>query len=261
MLRRFMRDLGKYWAYSVISADSMLKAEVRNCYLGWLWWIIVPVCFMMTYTFVFDYVFSAGEPYFPIFIFIGISLWEFFSKMVRQSVKAVKSNKAIVSKVYLPKYILILVMLWINGFKMMISFTIVAFMMVLFKVSWTWYALYWFPLFLVLALLAFGCAVHLMHYGIFVEDLSNIVALLLRFLFYVTGIFYDVAARIPQPYGDVLVSCNPMAFLMSAMRDALLYQKAPDIILLLIWLFLSLLLCLSGVRKIYKNENSYVKVI
>ena len=104
MQKRFFTDIRKYFHYSIVSARSQLKSEVANSYLNWLWWILDPLCFMLIYTFIFGYVFQAREPYFPVFIFIGLSMWDFFNRMVTGSIKIVKNNKAIVSKVYLPKY-------------------------------------------------------------------------------------------------------------------------------------------------------------
>lgn len=45
------------------------------------------------------------------------------------------------------------------------------------------------------------------------------------------------------------------------MRDCVIYEKTPDMPLLLIWFLVGLVISILGVRKIYKNENSYVKVI
>ena len=108
LMKRFIRDIKKYFGFSVVSAKAQLKSEVANSYLNWLWWILDPICFMLIYTFIFGYVFKAKEPYFPIFIFIGLSMWDFFNRMINQSVRIVKTNKPIVSKVYLPKYIVVL---------------------------------------------------------------------------------------------------------------------------------------------------------
>ena len=109
MFRRLFNDIKKYFHYSVVSAKSQLKAEVANSYLNWIWWVLDPLCFMLIYTFIFGYVFNSSEKYFPVFIFIGLSMWDFFNRTITNSVKIVKNNKAIVSKVYLPKYILILI--------------------------------------------------------------------------------------------------------------------------------------------------------
>lgn len=260
-MKKFVNNMKKYLPYSIISAKSQLKAEVANSYLNWLWWILNPFCFMLIYAFMFGYVFKAKEPYFPIFIFIGISMWDFFSRMMNSSVKIIKNNKPIVSKVYLPKYILLVTKVWINGFKMMISFGIVFIMMIFFRVPITVNVLYFFPIIILLAIFSFACATHLLHYGVFVEDLSNVVTIILRLLFYMTGIFYNVATRMPAPYGPILVKVNPMALLIDSMRKALLYSKVPHRKLMLLWLGGSLIIAFLGIRKINRNENSYVKVI
>ena len=45
------------------------------------------------------------------------------------------------------------------------------------------------------------------------------------------------------------------------MRQSLIYGETPDWKLLLVWLAVSVILVLLGIRKIYKEENSYVKAI
>ena len=260
MFQRFIADIRKYFRYSTISARSQLKSEVANSYLNWIWWVLDPLCFMLIYTFIFGYVFGSSEQYFPVYIFIGLSMWDFFNRTLTGSVKIVKSNKAIVSKVYFPKYILILTRMWVNGFKMMISFAIVIVMMIFYQVPITWNILYFFPILVILGLLSFGCSCFLLHFGVYVEDLSNVVTIVLRFLFYCTGIFYNLEKRIAD-WGPLLNHYNPVAFLLSSMRNCMIYGKPPHRKLLLMWFAIALVLAILGVRKIYKEENSYVKAI
>lgn len=260
-MERFIKDFKKYWGYAVYSAKSELKSEVANSYLNWLWWVLDPICFMLIYVFIFGVVFKAREPYFPVFIFLGLSMWDFFNKNLKMSVTLVKRNKPIVSKVYLPKYILVVVKMLVNGFKMGVSLLIVAAMMVFWQVPLTWNILYFFPIMIVLWIFTFGCSSFMLHYGVFVEDLSNVINIILRLVFYMTGIFYNVATRLPAPYNEYAVKYNPLAFLLTEMRNAVIYGRIPNRNLLLVWFAVSLLLCILGIRKVYKNENSYVKVI
>lgn len=260
MFGRFIRDWRKYFRYSIVSAKAQLKAEVANSYLNWIWWVLDPLCFMLIYTFIFGYVFDASEQYFPCFIFIGLSMWDFFNRNLTNSVKIVKNNKAIVSKVYFPKFILILTKIWVNGFKMLISFGIVVLMMLFFGVKVNLNILWFAPILLILTVFSFGCSCFLLHYGVYVEDLSNVVTIVLRFVFYLTGIFYNISTRLPG-IGELANRYNPVAFLITAMRQSLLYRQTPDLWMMLIWLAFSLLLAIAGLRKIYKEENSYVKAI
>lgn len=260
-MKRFFTDLKKYGKYAVYSAKSALKSEVANSYLNWLWWVLDPLCFMLIYTFIFGFVFNASEQYFPVFIFLGLTMWDFFNRSITNSIKIVKNNKAIVSKVYLPKYILIIVKMMVNAFKMMISFGIVIGMMIIWRVHLSWYVLYVIPILAVFFILTFGCTTILLHFGVFVEDLSNVMNIALRLLFYITGVFYRVGTRLPAPYGDILEKYNPIAFLIASMRNAMLYESPVDWQWLLVWLAVGLILSAIGVHTIYKNENSYVKVI
>lgn len=261
MLKKFKGDVRKYWKYSIYSSKAYLKSEVANSYLNWLWWILEPLCFMMIYAFMFGTVFGAKEPYFPVFIFIGITMWDFFNKTMIQSVRLVKNNKPIVSKVYLPKYILLTVRMGVNGFKMFISILIIIGMLFVWKVPLTYNVIYAIPILMTLILIVFGFGCFLMHYGVFVEDLSNVINIVLRLIFYMTGIFWNIMKRLPAPYNSYICKCNPIAFLLSSMRDCVLYGKTPHRKLLLLWFFIGLIISALGVRKIYKNENSYVKVI
>ena len=94
MLKRFVTDIKQYFRYSIVAASAQLRSEVASSYLNWVWWVLEPICFMLIYTFMFGYVFEAKEQYFPIFIFIGLTMWDFFNRTVKQSVKLVKNNKA-----------------------------------------------------------------------------------------------------------------------------------------------------------------------
>lgn len=134
-------------------------------------------------------------------------------------------------------------------------------MMMIYKVPVTMNVLYSVPIILVLFLFTFGVGTILMHYGVYVNDLGYITGIVLSMLMYFTGTFYSIAKRIPEPFGEILEVCNPVAFLIASMRDALLYGQAPSWELLILWGFISLILIALGAFTIYSNENAYVKVI
>lgn len=260
MIKRFITDIKKYFRYSVVAAKAQLKSEVANSYLNWIWWVLNPLCFMLIYSFIFGYVFGAKEQYFPIFIFIGLSMWEFFNHVLKSSIKIVKKNKPVVSRVYFPKYILILSQMISDGFKMLISFGVVVLMMVLFRVPLSWHILFFLPAILILVLFTFGCSCFVLHFGVYVEDLGNVINIVLRFCFYLTGIFYNLEKKIPK-FGVYLNRYNPVAFLISSMRQGLLYAEVPDLRFFALWFGVSLLLVVGGVALIYKEENSYLKAV
>lgn len=263
-MKRFIADVKKYYSYEVRSAKTSLKTEVANSYLNWIWWILDPLFSMIIYYLIFGVVFKATEPYFLAFLFIGQTMWGFFSKNVVQSVKMIKRNKGIVSKVYIPKFVLLFANMMANGFKMMISWFIVVIMMLIYKVEITPYILCYIPIIVVMVLMTFAICINLMHFGVFVEDLGNVVNIAMQLLFYMTGIFFSIDSRLGADYptvATILTYCNPMALLVRDMRNALLYGISPEWWALGIWILISIVFAVIGIRTIYKNENSYVKVI
>lgn len=261
-MKRFIDDVKKYYHYMVRAAKSALKTEVANSYLNWLWWILDPFFMMLVYYLVFGVLFDGKEENFVVFLFIGLTMWNFFNKNVVQSVNMVKRNKAVVSKVYVPKFVLLISNIMINGFKMLLSWIIVLLLMIGFRVQISIQVLWFIPILFVLVLGTFALCIHFEHFGVFVEDLANVTDIVFKLVFYGTGVFFNIDTRVTNPLlHDILVYCNPIAFLIHEMRDVLLYQTAPCWQMLLVWAVLSAIVAILGIRQMYKYENSYVKVI
>ena len=237
-INRFFKDIKKYFQYALYSAKCELKAEVANSYLNWLWWILDPI-----------------------FVFIGLTVWNFFNKMVLTSVKLIKTKKSIISKVYLPKHILVLESSFVYSFKAFISFGLILILMILFKIKYSLYLLLFIPYFILIYILTFGISCVLMHLGTYVEDLNNVTNIALKFLFYFSGVFYNIEKRLPTKISSIILNLNPIALIIDGFRKILLYSQMSNIFILCIWFIIGLIICYIGINLIYKYEKSYIKVI
>lgn len=256
-----IRDIKSYWNYMIYSAKSRLKAEVANSYLNWIWWVLEPFCFMLIYTIIFGYIFDSGEQYFPVYIFIGNTMWSFFSKTIASSVTMIRSNETIIAKVYIPKYILLIVEMMVNAFKMLVSFGLTAIMMIIFQIPINFNIFFVIPILITFFLVTFGFGSLLMHGGVYIDDLAHVITIFLNMMMYFTGIFFSIENRVPEPFCSILGIGNPIAFLLTSTREAVMYRTTPDLLILVIWFAIALLLSIVGIRTIYKNENNYVKII
>lgn len=263
-MTHFLQDLKRYFRYALRSAKAELKSEVADSYLNWLWWIIEPFCFMLIYVFVFGYVFKNKTENFASFVLIGIAGWEFFNRMISGSVKLILNNRDIVSKVYIPKYILLVAKSFTYLFKMFISLGIAALLILVQGVPLSWYMLLIIPVIAVLYLVTFAFSLLLMHYGVYINDLANLTKIVLKMVFYVSGIFYNISEKLGTRHAQltaVLLRVNPIAFFLDAMRTVLLNQECCSFNWLLIWLVIGLAVLALGVHIVHKHENSYAKVI
>lgn len=261
MIKRFFSDIKKYSKYISYTTRAQLKAEVTGSYLGWIWLFLEPICFMLIYTFISVVVFNSKIEYFPIFVFIGLNIWNFFQKTLVGSVRLVVSNRDTVTKVYVPKFVLLLTRMCVNSIKFFISFLLVVIGMIIYQVPISFNILYFFPLFIVLFIVTFGLSLLFMHFGVFVQDLSNITTIVLRLLFYASGIFFALDTRVPAPYNELLIVLNPIAAIITQCRDILLYSTPLNFSLVGAWLLIGIILVFIGLRTVYKYENTYVKVM
>ena len=264
-MKRFISDIKKYWNYIKYQAKADIKTEVIDSVLGWAWIIIEPLCFMLIYTFIAGTIFGARTEYFPIFVYLGLTLWNFFNKTIVMSVRLVASNRDIVTKVYVPKFVLLIEKMMVNFVKLCISFSLVIIFMIIYRVPLTWNILLIIPILFVLIIVTFGFGTIFMHFGVFVEDLVNLTNIGMKVLFYLTGVFYSIITKMPAPYNRYILAINPMASLITGARFSLLHMNIGNklyvFIPLVCWALLGLLLSIIGIRTIYKYENTYVKVM
>ena len=144
---------------------------------------------------------------------------------------------------------------------MLFSWVVILIMLIYFRVPITWRVIYLVPEMLLLFLFTFAIMTHLLHYGVFLQDLENVTSIVLRMMYFLTGIFFNIEKRLPPQYVPILMKCNPMAIVITGVRKCLLYGQSPNLTWVFVWYVISIIIAILGIRKIYKNENSYVKVI
>ncbi|MBQ7251144.1 MAG: ABC transporter permease [Kiritimatiellae bacterium] len=266
-MSRFFANLWKYRRYAIRSARAELLGEVAGSYLNWLWWVIEPLCFLFVYWFVFGTLFKAGEPHFASFIFVGLSLWEYFNRTVSGSVTLIASNRDLVTKVYLPKYVLLFSRSLVNLFKLGISLLLTFGLMACQHVPLSPYAPLLAAAVAILYLVSFGIGLILMHFGVLFSDMANLVRIGMRMLFFLSGVFYNIHTRMASlpRVRFWLLRVNPAAFCIDEARKALFFDPVathfPSWQGLVWWTVLGMALCAAGVWLIHRNENTYAKTI
>lgn len=260
-VKKFCGDIVEYGQYMVYAANTDLKAEVANSYLNRLWWLLEPFFNMIVYVLVFGNMMGSSVENYATFIFSALLMWNFFSKTVNYSVKLVRNNKDIITKVYIPKFIILLSNMFLNMFKLLFSMIVLVIMMLVFRVEIGFNLLWVIPAYVVMILLAFGVGMIFLHFGVYVDDLSYAVGILLNMLMFLSGIFYETMTTLPEPLNSLMMCLNPVAVAIDTMRSALLYNTPSNLPILGVWFLIAVIMCAVGVHTVYKNENSYVKIV
>lgn len=260
-IKRFFGDIVKYGQFMVYAASADLKAEVANSYLNRLWWLLEPFFNMLVYVIVFGRLMGNSVQNYATFVFSALLMWNFFNKILNYSVKCVRNNRDIVTKVYVPKHVLLISNMILNFFKLLFSLIVLIPMLMIFHVRVGIFLLWLVPAYVLMILLSFGVGMIFLHYGVYIDDLGYAVGILLQMLMFLSGVFYDVIISLPNPLNVLMLCINPVAMFIDTMRNALLYNRMTNVPLIGLWILLSILLSYIGIHIVYKNENGYVKVV
>ena len=89
---------------------SLVKRDLRGRYkasvLGFLWTFINPLCQILVYTFVFQFIMRTGIEQFSVYLISGMIPWIFFSTAVSGGTMCIKNQSEMVKKIYFPREVL-----------------------------------------------------------------------------------------------------------------------------------------------------------
>lgn len=106
-----LSDLKEIWDYRELFyffSWRDLKVRYKQTFIGILWSIIQPFITMVIFSVFFGKLAgipSDNVPY-PIFVYVGLLFWQFFSDALGETSNALVANKMIITKVYFPRLIL-----------------------------------------------------------------------------------------------------------------------------------------------------------
>ena len=260
-IKRFCGDIGHYWQFMTYAAKADLRAEVAHSYLNRLWWLLEPFFSMLVYVIVFGRIMGNSVENYATYTFSALLMWTFFSKAINYSVKCVRNNRDIVTKVYVPKHVLLISNMILNMYKLAFSLIVLIPMLIIFRVNIGVGVVWIIPAYVLMILLSFGPGMILLHFGVYIDDLAYAVNILLQMLMFLSGIFYDVITSLPTPLNTMMLGVNPVSMFVDTMRNALLSNLVSNVPLVVLWTILAVELCYIGVHIVYKNENGYVKVV
>ena len=256
--------LRKLYDYRELARSLTLK-EVRVRYkqsvLGAGWAVLQPFALMVIFTAVFSrflHVKSEGVPY-PVFSYVALVPWTFFSSAVGQGVPSIVSNMGLVTKIYFPREIFPLATIGACFVDFSIAATIVAALIIWYKVGITWTVLLVPLLVLLQAIVAVGVVLIASAINVFFRDIRFVVPLATQMWMYVSPVVYplsDVPARF-RPY----YMLNPMAGILDGYRRVVLHGQTPDWGALGITAAVSLALLVGGYAFFKRVEMKFADII
>lgn len=238
---------------------SGLKAEHRNSYLGYFWWLLDPLLNVAVYYFLVVIILQRGGPDYPVFLVIGLVVWRWISSSINTSANSVLRYSSIINQVYLPKFMFPLSFTITQLVNFLFGLVVIGIFLAIFGVTPSWHIVY-LPV-IIIVTLAFLLAVGaiLGYFTVFIRDIDNLLTHVIRIFFYASPIIWE-GGRLPPEYGWA-VAINPIAILVNSFRDILMYHRTPNFTGLLIIFVVSIIAIVFMLNFYSKNEHKIIKAL
>ena len=249
------------WSYRFFIVSS-IKTEFRSRFsrskFGGLWMVLHPLALVLIYALILSQIMTAKLPgvasqyAYPIYILSGMVGWTLFSDILGRSLTVFIDNANLLKKMSFPKLALPLITIGSSFVNFMLLF-VMMFVVFGFLGHLPYHALHWLPLLVFLTIgLAIGIGLFFGVLNVFIRDIGQVMTIILQFWFWLTPVVY-MSSIIPKEH-HALLMLNPMTGIVMGYQNVLLYDKAPDLnILIYPSLFTLLFLVLSLV--IFKKAN------
>ena len=206
-----------------------LKVRYKQTALGISWAILQPLAIMLLFTLLFSLIVkmpSEGVPY-AAFAYTALLPWTYFSTALSNGANGLVSNSQLLTKVYFPREILPLTYVIAALFDFLLASSVLAALMIYYKLPLTLNALYVIPIIFVLTLFVSGMALLLSALQVRLRDIGIAMPLLLQVWMFATPVAYPLSAVPERLRGFYML--NPMAGIVENFRRAILHGAAPDL--------------------------------
>jgi lipopolysaccharide transport system permease protein/teichoic acid transport system permease protein len=221
----FLKEIYEKKALIYELSKRDFKQRYVGSFLGLFWAFIEPLVMMLIMWFVFSIGFKAkpgGDIPFVAYLFTGLIAFNFIQDTLGASSNVIRSYSYLVQKVKFR--VSILPILKINS-ALILHLVFIVIVMSILIISGIRPSIYWFQAIYYLAaswFLILGMSWLLSAIGVFVRDITHIVAIFLRLGFWVTPIFWNIK-MIPEQY-RIYLKINPIFYIVQGYRDSFLYQ-------------------------------------
>jgi len=242
--------------------ERNLRSRYKQTFLGFAWSLITPVTLMVVFTVFLRRVATidtGGVPY-PIFAYVGLLPWSFFSSAVTASATVIVMNNTLLNKIYCPREVFPISTITSAAVDTLCAMCA---LFVLFAVNG--YAptagVVWVPaLTVVLMLFTLGLCLVLSAGTVYLRDLRYGVAILIQLGLFATPVAYSLSNVVPKEWQPLYSALNPLGPVIQAYRDTVLLGHQPQFGLLGIATASSLIWVVVGYIVFKKLETGFSDV-
>lgn len=239
-----------------------IKIRYKQTVLGVMWIILQPLISMVLFTIIFGNfakIPSDNIPY-PIFVFIGLMFWQFFSSVLNSSANSLVSNESIIKKVYFPRIMAPISSTFAHLVDIVPTLVILFGLLIYYKVNPTFESFILLPFLLFLVLLfALGIGMFLAPLNAKFRDIRYILPFFIQLGMYATPVIYPSSLfGGSMRYIRIL---NPVAEAIEVTRLSFFTVRTMDWPILFLAIGVTLVTFLIGFYFFRKQESNFIDIL
>lgn len=195
------------------------KLRYQGSMLGYAWSLLRPLLLFLILFVVFVKFLKLGGsiPHYPIYLLLGIVVWNFFLEMTVQSLGSIVGRGDLIRKIRIPRWIIVLSSSISALINLLLNLVVVVVFLLLNHVDLLRTTL-WVPLILLeVYIFALGLSLFLAAAFVKYRDISYIWEVILQAGFYLTPILYPLALITNMTF-QKLIMLNPMSQAIQDLR-------------------------------------------
>lgn len=194
-----MKQIRSRYRYSYILLKQLVKTDFKLRYqgsvLGYAWSLLRPLLLFVILYFVFVRMLKFGNKieHFPVYLLLGIVIWNFFQEMTTRSLTSIVERGDLLRKIRIPRWVIILSSSISAVINLLLNMVVVVLLMMLNHVDML-NTIWLLPLILLeVYFFALGLSLFLSAAYVKFRDISYIWEVVLQAAFYLTPIIYPLS--------------------------------------------------------------------
>jgi len=258
-MNAYIKEIKKRKDLILYLVKSGLKAEHRNSYLGYFWWLLDPLLNIAVYYFLVVIILDRGGEDYALFLVIGLIVWRLISSSINTSANSVLRYSSIINQVYLPKFIFPLSFTITQLINFLFGTIVIGLFLIFYAEVPTWHIVLLTIIIIITITFLLAVGSVLGFFTVFIRDIDNLLSHVIRIFFYASPIIWE-GGRLPPEYGFV-VAANPIAIIVDSYRDVLMYHQIPDFLKLGVIFVISVAIIIFMINHYRKKEHNIIKAL
>lgn len=244
----------KFLLKQLVSRD--FKTKYKRSVLGVLWSFLNPLLTMVVQYIIFSTIFKTNIPNFAVYLLVGIVFFNFFSEATNMGLMSIVGNSALITKVYIPKYIFPVSRVLSSAINLLISMIPLLLAALITRAPIT-PALLLLP-FIIICMIVFciGMSFILSVAMVYFRDMQFLWSVLSMLWMYATPIFYPESI-LPQQL-MVIFKMNPLYHFIRFSRVIIMDGVSPEPKAYLLSLIAAFVPLVIGLVVFKKTQDRFV---